>query len=114
MTSPDSPRPAVPPHDWPDQVAGRIESAVGAVRDKTTIPITLAARGLVYGIVVGTLGVVSLLLVVLIAVRLADVYLPYHPLARRVWTVDAAAAAIFLAAGAFAWSRRHPSGTSST
>jgi hypothetical protein len=86
---------------------------VGALRDKTTVPITFVARGLVYGILVGTLGVVSLALVVLIVVRFADVYLPYHPLARRVWTADAAASAIFLGAGALAWSRRRPSGNSS-
>ncbi|MGC8513450.1 MAG: hypothetical protein ACP5P1_10515 [Acidimicrobiales bacterium] len=112
MTTPGSPRQAAPVHDWPDQVADRIESVVGAVRDKTTVPVTLVARGLVYGVVVGALGVVSLLLVVIVLVRLGDVYLPYHPLSRRVWTVDAGASAIFLGAGALAWSRRRPRGRS--
>jgi hypothetical protein len=41
-------------------------------------------------------------------VRLLDAYLPYDPYGRRVWTVYAATAAIFLAAGAFAWRRRSP------
>ncbi len=112
MTTSGSPRQAAPAHDWPDQVAHRIESVVGTVRDKTTVPVTLVARGFVYGVVVGALGVVSFLLVVIALVRLGDVYLPYHPLSRRVWTVDAAASAIFLAAGALAWSRRRPRGRS--
>ncbi len=112
MTPPDSPRPVQPASDWPDQVAGRIESVVATVKGKTTVPVTLIARGLVFGVIVGTLGVVSLLLLVVLGVRLADVYLPYHPLARRVWTVDAAVSAIFLGAGALAWSKRRPSGGS--
>lgn len=112
MTTPDSPRQAAPARDWPDQIADSIESAVGAVREKTTVPVMLVVRGLVYGVVVGALGVVSLLLVVIVLIRLADVYLPYHPLSRRVWTVDAAASAIFLVAGALAWSRRRPQGRS--
>ncbi len=112
MTPPDSPRPVQPASDWPDQVAGRIESVVATVRGKTTVPVTLVARGLVFGVVVGTLGALSLLLLVVLGVRLADVYLPYHPLERRVWTVDAAVSAIFIGVGGFAWSKRRPSGGS--
>jgi len=112
MTTPGSPRQTAPAHDWPDQIADHIESVVGTVREKTTVPVTVVARGLVYGVVVGVLGVVSLLLLVIALIRLADVYLPYHPLSRRVWTVDAAASAIFLASGALAWSRRRPKGRS--
>jgi hypothetical protein len=94
--------------DWTDEVADRIESAVTSVRDKTTVPITKAARAAVFGLVAGFLGAGAFLLVVVAAIRILDVYLPYHPLGRRVWTVDAGAAAIFLAAGAFAWRKRKP------
>ena len=94
--------------DWTDEVADRIESVVSSVRDKTTVPVTKAARALVFGVVAGTLGAAAFLLIVIAAIRVLDVYLPYHPLGRRVWTVDAAAAAIFLGAGAFAWRRRRP------
>lgn len=94
--------------DWTDEVADRVESVVTSVRDKTTVPITKAARAVVFGLVAGILGAGAFLLVVIAVIRLLDVYLPYHPLARRVWTVDAGAAAIFLAAGAFAWRRRRP------
>jgi hypothetical protein len=94
--------------DWTDEVADRIESVVSTVRDKTTVPVTKAARAVVFGVVAGVLGAGAFLLVVIAIVRLLDVYLPYHPLGRRVWTVDAGAAAIFLAAGALAWRRRRP------
>lgn len=109
-------RPAGPPShsagttgkDWPDEIADRIESVVLAVRSKTTLPITRAARAVVFGLVAGALGAVAFLLFVIGIVRLLDVYLPWHPLGRRVWTVDAGAAAIFLGAGAFAWRKRKP------
>jgi hypothetical protein len=95
-------------HDWTIQVADRIESVVGSVRDKTTRPATLVARGLVYGLVVGVLGAALLFLLVLGLTRVLDVYLPFHPLGRRVWVVDAGAAAIFLGSGAFLWRKRRP------
>lgn len=107
--------PASPSHsagttgkDWPDEIADRIESAVGAVRSKTTVPVTRAARAVVFGLVAGALGAVAFVLFVIGIVRLLDVYMPWHPLARRVWTVDAGAAAIFLGVGALAWRKRRP------
>lgn len=95
--------------DWPTEVTDRIELVVAAVRDKTTVPITRVGRIVVYGLVAGALGAVVVLLFVISLVRLVDVYLPLHPEARRVWVVDAGAAAIFLAAGAFLWRKRRPS-----
>lgn len=103
-----SPSPASPGTDWPADVAARIESVVGTVRSKTTVPAATAARAVVYGLVLGVLASAMGILLVIALVRLLDVYLPFHPLARRVWVVDAAASAIFLAGGAFMWRRRHP------
>jgi hypothetical protein len=94
--------------DWTVQVADRIESVVGSVRDKTTRPATLVARGLVYGLVAGVLGAALLFLLVLGLTRVLDVYLPFHPVGRRVWVADAGAAAIFLGSGAFLWRKRRP------
>jgi len=94
--------------DWTVQVADRIESLVGSVRDKTTKPATLVARGLVYGLVAGVLGAALVFLLVLGLTRVLDVYLPFHPIGRRVWVVDAGAAAIFLGSGAFLWRKRRP------
>ncbi len=103
-----SPSPASPGSDWPADVASRIDSLVGTVRDKTTVPAMTVARALVYGLVIGVLGAAVGILLVIALVRLLDVYLPFHPLGRRVWVVDAAASAIFLGLGAFMWRRRHP------
>jgi hypothetical protein len=94
--------------DWPAEVAGRIESAVGAVRDKTTVPITQVARVIVYGLFAGVLAAALAFLLIVAVVRICDVYLPFHPTARRVWVVYAGGSAIFLVLGAFAWSRRRP------
>src|SRR5215469_2113621 len=94
--------------DWTYKAADQIEAFVGQVRSKTTVPATLAARGVVYGLVVGVLGAAFLFLLILAGTRILDVYLPFHPLARRVWVADAAAAAIFLGSGAFAWRMRRP------
>jgi hypothetical protein len=105
--SPTSPGPPTSPgRDWPTEVAARIDSVVGTVRDKTTVPATTAARVLVYGLVLGVLGAGVGILLVIALVRLLDVYLPFHPLGRRVWIVDGGASAIFLAAGAFMWRKR--------
>lgn len=94
--------------DWAGDMAGRIDSVVGAVRDKTTVPATTAARAVVYGLIVGVLGAAFGILAVIGVIRLLDVYLPFHPVGRRVWVVDAGASAIFLVGGAFLWRRRRP------
>ena len=100
--------PATGAKEWPDQIADRIESLVGTVRDKTTVPVTTAARAVVFGVVVAFLAVAALLLLIIGVIRVLDVYLPFHPIGRRVWVVDAAASAIFLGLGAFLWTKRRP------
>ena len=94
--------------DWANDMAGRIDSVVGSVRDKTTVPASTAARAVVYGLIVGVLGAALGILAVIGVIRLLDVYLPFHPVGRRVWVVDAAGSAIFFAGGAFFWRRRRP------
>lgn len=94
--------------DWTDEVADRVESVVSTVRDRTTVPVVKAARAVVFGVVAGALFAGALLLLIVGLVRLLDVYLPYHPRPRRVWTVDAVASAIFLASGTFLWRRSKP------
>ena len=96
--------------DWPAEVAARIESVVGAVREKTTVPAILAAEGVVYGVMLAVLGAAMLILFVISLVRVVVVYLPLHPYGRRVWIADAAAAAILLATGTFLWRKRRPTG----
>src|SRR4051794_41968381 len=69
--------------DWTVQATDTIESVVTAIRDKTVVPITTIARGIVYGLIAGVLGVVALVLVAITMIRFLDVYLPFDPLGRR-------------------------------
>ena len=104
---PGGPRPvAGSAHDWTIDVADKIEAAVGAVRDRTTVPITRVVRGLVFGLVAGTLGIVALVFGIIGLTRLIEVYLPIEPYSARVWGTYAVLGAIFLVIGAFFWSKR--------
>lgn len=107
-TTPSPSGPATPDQEWPAQVAARIETAVATVRDKTTVPAILAAEGIVYGAVLAVLGTALFILFMIALVRLVVVYLPVHPVGRRVWIVDAGASAILLALGTFLWRKRRP------
>lgn len=102
---PESPR-APAGDDWAVQVADRIESVVGTVRDKTTVPITKVARGVVFGVVAAVAGTVALVMAVVAIIRL-HVYLPFHPEGRKLWTSYAVLGAIFVAVGGFTWRKRH-------
>src|SRR3954451_15240120 len=62
--------------DWTVQAADTIETFVGTIRDKTVVPATTVARGIVYGLVAGVLGLVILIMAIIIIVRLGTVYLP--------------------------------------
>src|SRR5439155_23164894 len=98
----------VPPstRDWAVEVTDRIESVVGAVRDKTAVPATNAARVLIFGFVAGTLGMVALFLLAQGLLRILYVYVPIQPLSRRAWEVDAIVAAILLRSGGFRWRKK--------
>ncbi|MFI5041891.1 MAG: hypothetical protein ACHQNA_08595 [Acidimicrobiales bacterium] len=110
MTVPTVPGPTAPGEskDWTVQAADTVESVVLTVKEKTTVPLTTAARGLVYGIVVGVLGIMALILVAVAMIRFLTVYLPVgknHGL-YRVWVSDLIVGGIFTLAGLFAWSKR--------
>jgi hypothetical protein len=95
--------------DWTDEVANRIESLVGTVRDRTTVPATKAARAVVFGVVLASMGMLALVLLTMAVLRL-HLYLPFHPERRKVWTTYAGLGAIFLVAGAFLWRKSKPRG----
>ena len=83
----------VPP-EWPAQAADTIVDTIGKVRDKTTTPILLGARGLVYGIVGGVLGTIAFFLVLVLIVRVWANYVPGH-----VWIIYAIFAVVFSTVG---------------
>lgn len=80
--------------DWTVQAADAIESAVGAVRDKTAIPLVTVARGLVFGVLALVMGLTILVLVTIALVRVLDVAVP-----GQVWSAYLLAGGIFTVVG---------------
>lgn len=97
-----SPRPpkvpaGVIPAEWPAQAADTIVDTIAKVRDRTTKPALLAARGLVYGLVAAVVGSVAFFLFLLIIVRVWANYVPGH-----VWVIYAIFAVVFSGVGLWA------------
>lgn len=97
-----------PGSDWTVEIVQRIDGLVGTIRRKTTVPITKVARAVVFGLVAAVGAVLALVLVCVAVVRICVAYLPFDPVARRVWVTYAGLGAIFVMAGAFAWRKRRP------
>jgi hypothetical protein len=62
--------------DWPAQATDSIVKVVGTVQQKVTGPVTTAARGIVYGTFAVILGAVAFVLLIILAIRLLNNYLP--------------------------------------
>ena len=75
-SSPASPTAVDDDQDWPAKATETIVTQVGRIRDKTTGPALTAARWAVYAAFAISLGTVALVIFVIGAVRLLDVYLP--------------------------------------
>jgi hypothetical protein len=78
------------PAEWPAQAADTIVDTIAKVRDRTTKPALLAARAVVYGVVAGVVGTVAFFLLLVLIVRLYDVYVP-----GPVWPIYAFFAVVF-------------------
>jgi|GEM_PF-470555 len=91
--------------DWPAKATDTIVDAIGAVRDKTTGPITTAARAVVFGVFLVMIAITVLVLVLIGVVRLADEALP-----SGVWLAYLGLGAAFLLAGALVFRRRRAPG----
>jgi hypothetical protein len=86
-------RPVVLPDGWTVTVADKIVSTVDSVRSKTTKPITLVARGVVYGLLVAVAGAFALVLLVVGFLRALYIGVGEIPgidrqQGRSVWIVD--------------------------
>jgi hypothetical protein len=95
--------------DWTVQAADTIDSVVTTIRDKTVVPLTTVARGLVYGLIAGVLGSVAAVLVAIGLTRALQVYLPFHTgvsHARSIWAADAIVGGIFVLLGWFFFLRK--------
>jgi len=99
---PTVPTPGTSQAEWPARVADGIEDVVEAVHDRVVRPLTLVARGLVFGMIIAVMALVLAVLAAIAAVRLLDVY----AFGGRVWASDALLGALLVAAGVLAWSKR--------
>jgi hypothetical protein len=92
--------------EWPARVADTIEGLVASVHDRVVRPLMILARGLVFGIIVGTMALVLGILAAIALVRLLDVY----AFGGRVWASDTLVGGLLVVAGAFAWTKRRARG----
>ncbi len=87
--------------DWPEQAADALVGFVDKVRSKTTGPLLLASRALVYGLMVAVLALVVGVLLVVFGIRILDELLP-----SGVWLPYLILGTLFLVAGALVFQRR--------
>lgn len=88
--------------EWPRKAADAVDLVVDTIHDKAIRPALLAARAVVFGVLVAVLALVVLVLLSVGLVRLLDVY----AFGGRVWISYAVLGGIFSLAGLLAWSRR--------
>ncbi|HVA04318.1 MAG TPA: hypothetical protein VMU64_11320 [Acidimicrobiales bacterium] len=88
--------------EWPAKVADTIEDVLEGVQDRVVRPLILAARGLVFGIIIATMALVLSVVMAIALVRLLDVY----AFGGRVWASDALLGAILVLGGGYAWTKR--------
>jgi hypothetical protein len=90
--------------DWPKKAADAVDTAVDVVRDKVVRPIIVAARGVVFGLLILVLFVTFMTLFSVAFIRLLDVYV-FHG---HVWASYTLVGLVFCIAGAWAWTKRAP------
>ncbi len=72
----DRPALSLGPDDWPSTVADKIVEVVDAVRVQTTDRAVFVLRAAVYCLVAAVAAIAAVVLLAIVAVRLADAYLP--------------------------------------
>lgn len=73
---PSSPSGPAPGADWAGQTTATIVRLVEQVRDRTTVPLLTASRGLVFGLLAGIVGLAALVLAFVMVVRILNIVLP--------------------------------------
>jgi di/tricarboxylate transporter len=87
--------------DWTTEAAGRIEEAVGLVRDKAVVPAQNATKAVVYGLLAALFVIPAVILLSIGIFRMVDVYLP-----GGTWGTWFLFGGIFVVGGAFCWMQR--------
>jgi hypothetical protein len=83
----------LPPPDWATRAADSIEHVVVTVRDRTTRPLLLAGRALVFGVLIAIVGVSMVVLLSIAIVRIVVI------LTDRAWVADLILGGLFVIAG---------------
>ncbi|MFM7224687.1 MAG: hypothetical protein ACKOBG_08935 [Actinomycetota bacterium] len=89
--------------DWTTEAADVIERTIALVRDRTVEPARKATLAVVYGTLAALIAIPAL---VLLAVGLFRVLVLCFQ--GEVWAAWLTLGGIFIAAGAFCWSKRNP------
>jgi hypothetical protein len=94
----------VPEADFADALSERaletIDTVVAAVNDKAIRPAVVAARGIVFGVVIGVIGLAVLVLFCVLFIRLTTIA------GHQVWASYIVLGLIFSAVGAVLYARR--------
>ena len=85
-------------------MAGQIDDLVETIRSNTTDRLVRVARMVVYGLLVAVMGAMATIVLIIVAIRVLDYWVPYE-----VWLPYFILGAIFLATGLFLWSKRSAS-----
>lgn len=88
--------------EWPARLADLVEAVVTALHDKVVRPLLLAARAVVFGLVVAAMALAIAVLSSIAVVRLLDTY----AFGRRVWASDLVVGGFVTLLGLVVWSRR--------
>lgn len=95
--------------DWVASTSDLIEGVIDKVRDGAVVKLTTIVRAIVYGSLMAVVGSAALVIFSVLFVRFLDIYLDYIPgVPENVWFADFIAGALFVLAGALAWSKRSP------
>ncbi|HLN16368.1 MAG TPA: hypothetical protein VK277_06380 [Acidimicrobiales bacterium] len=91
-----------PTADWPVRAADAVDRVVDTIRDRAVRPVLVGARAVVFGLLLAVVAVVLIVVGSVGFIRLLDVYL--WP--GKVWASYFVLGFIFVAVGAFFWTKR--------
>lgn len=88
------------PADWPTRAADTVDLLVAAVNDRAVRPVVIAARALVFGVLIGVLALAVLVWLSVAVLRILDIWL-------EVWVSYLVLGAVFVAVGLVVWRLRN-------
>jgi len=95
--------------DWPAQATDSIVRVVGTVQEKVTGPVTTAARAIVFGTFAAILGAVAFVLLIILAIRIVNNYLPDAVFGEdHVWAAYFIVGGLLCILALWLWLKREP------